>query len=457
VFWLMRADQADLEGRSAFCFGVEDGGDSVRAIPNVNVAGLSFQAMSPQQKKMNFFLNMNWNKFLLLFLQAGIIIRGDKSYVHDVSRTKAMLVLTVIHDIMKNTILLPKVAGEHSPYCGHNAGVTIVDHDCALAYVLEHYPSILPSYFGMDEESRKVILFSQGSMGFNIGWFVQAEAPPGPLFANFRKLITRGTASDRDVAFYFVHWLTDLAASVPTPFEGMLKFTTQFPDFVIRGFLESMPFLWRLAYQQMSKVYMDYLEWRWGSLVPDVVLKDQGDSAVAKARLCVAAQLPERAKKVLESWDQLSSADQSLLSKELSLTGVPGEKYLWGCPVTVGEGPCFVCYYAPALLTNHIECERPGALKMLAEIYRAGRALYPLEKCQDFEESRFVTLGVANLKEKSSEYVSSVVNNGFVWVLEHCTEKDAVVNMAKITALASHAGNAPTFEGTYVVLPFWSD
>jgi len=91
-----------------------------------------------------------------------------------------------------------------------------------------------------------------------------------------------------------------------------------------------------------TMVYMDYLEWRWGSYVPDFVLKDQRDSAVAKRRLCVAAQLPEKARKVLESWDQLSSAGQSLLSHEFSLTGVPGEKYLWGCPVTVGKGPCFV-------------------------------------------------------------------------------------------------------------------
>ena len=36
-------------------------------------------------------------------------------------------------------------------------------------------------------------------------------------------------ASDTDVAFYFAHFLTDLAGAEPTPFRGAEKFAAKFP------------------------------------------------------------------------------------------------------------------------------------------------------------------------------------------------------------------------------------
>ena len=41
----------------------------------------------------------------------------------------------------------------------------------------------------------------------------QAEAPPDALFSTFKKTITEGHAAPADIAFYFVHWLTDLAGA----------------------------------------------------------------------------------------------------------------------------------------------------------------------------------------------------------------------------------------------------
>ena len=61
-------------------------------------------------------------------------------------------------------------------------------------------------------------------MGFNAGWLVQAEGPPSAVLAKIKRAITQGTAMQSDVAFYFAHWVTDLAGAEPTPFNGSEKF-----------------------------------------------------------------------------------------------------------------------------------------------------------------------------------------------------------------------------------------
>merc|ERR1719247_1454187 len=133
---------------------------------------------------------------------------------------------------MKNEVLCPKVHEPHAPFYEYKSGEVIGDHDCALDYVLTFYGNVFPSYRGLDEESQKVIKFTQGKMGFNNGWLVQGEAPPGALFKTFKKIIIQGHASTADVNLYFVHWLTDLAGAEvygTKPWPGAEKFTKKFP------------------------------------------------------------------------------------------------------------------------------------------------------------------------------------------------------------------------------------
>jgi hypothetical protein len=116
---------------------------------------------------------------------------------------------------------------------GYKSGDTVNDHDVALAYVLEHFPHLLPSYHGLEPSLRAPILFTQGKMGFNNGWLVQGEAPPGALFRQFKKIITEGNASAADVNLYFVHWLTDLAGAEVygnKPWPGAEKLPRSFPS-----------------------------------------------------------------------------------------------------------------------------------------------------------------------------------------------------------------------------------
>eukprot|EP00966_Prymnesium_polylepis_P217454 5032944-Prymnesium_polylepis.1 len=55
--------------------------------------------------------------------------------------------------------------------------------------------------------------------------------------------------NDADVAFYFVHWLTDLAGAEPTPLEGSEKFVLKFPMPVLAAFIKSFAVINELAHK----------------------------------------------------------------------------------------------------------------------------------------------------------------------------------------------------------------
>merc|ERR1711959_315714 len=112
---------------------------------------------------------------------------------------------------------------------------------------MESHPWLMQSYSGMDEKSQETVKFTQAKMEYNQGWLVQGEAPPGALFKTFRNLVVQGGVSSADVAFYFVHWLTDLAGAEPTPLEGCEKFVLKFPHHVLRSFVQSFSFVQRLT------------------------------------------------------------------------------------------------------------------------------------------------------------------------------------------------------------------
>merc|ERR1719337_674918 len=117
---------------------------------------------------------------------------------------------------------------------------------------MDHYPTLLPSYDGLNKSEQLSVLFTQAQLQFNQGWFVQAEAPPGAIFKVFKQLLVREHKSQvmpRDIALYFVHWLTDLAGAEPTPLGGCEKFTVKFPLPVLNSFLRSFEFVEKIAEQ----------------------------------------------------------------------------------------------------------------------------------------------------------------------------------------------------------------
>lgn len=280
-----------------------------------------------------------------------------------------------MHDIMKNPSLLPTVQEEHAPFEGFQKGEIINDHDVALAYVMEHYPNILPSYGALEPGQRAPLLFTQSRMNFNMGWMVQGESPPGALFSSFKKIIRNGSASQADINFYFIHWLTDIAGAEPFGdrfWPGCEKFTLKFPTKVLAAFLDSFRFVDGLATQSEVEVMQDYLSSRMRDIGIDSTLQEKGH--VALARLCLMAQGFEH--EMAKCFKLLPDDDFRVLSDELSRSGCT-EKFQ-GPPSDLEGGPAVLIYYAPALVQKGGATECILSLRILAELFRASRKLFPL-------------------------------------------------------------------------------
>mmetsp|Transcript_12032 Transcript_12032/g.21137 ORF Transcript_12032/g.21137 Transcript_12032/m.21137 type:complete len:1058 (+) Transcript_12032:77-3250(+) len=384
IYWLMRID---MNGKLGFCFGhnaetMELNVKDASMVPSKPGEDLIFFKMDEQQKRANLYHTFPWERFTEIFVKSGCLT-SDMRVCEE--RCEAMLALTAIHDIFKNEAFLPAVAEGHV-FEGYTEGCVIQDHDQALNYILVHYPEALPSYAGLNHKQRKVVAFTQGKMGFNNGWLVQAEAPPKALFSTFKKLITSGGATEEDVSFYFVHWLTDLAGAVPTPLCGSEQFVLKFPDYVLAAFLRSFSYVWSLATRSETEVMESYLVSSWVDSRQDCPVP-QTEDAVAQMRIFLQAQRFGRA--AVRAYHNLEDCDRNVLASEMNKTGIVDQAYssdfsarqssLSQRSWTGQQVPALLIYYGPALLQNNISLDENQCLKALAEVYRAARAIWPLE------------------------------------------------------------------------------
>lgn len=379
VYSLLRLD---MDGKEVFSFGIDEAGCPRREPVGDDAA-----------KRQKFHQNMRWEDASELVKRAGILIQDDDGKVHvRKDRLSAMLALTAIHDIMKNTSLTPTVQARHAPYRGYASNEQIGDHDVALEYVLEHFPTVLPSFKALEPGQRVPILFTQGKMGFNNGWLVQGEAPPGALFARFKQVIMEGRASQSDINFYFLHWLTDLAGAEPfddKPWPGAEKFTTKFPVAVLSAFLDSWGFVERLALGTEVEVMEDYLVSCWKKFgPPPFELPTQFE--VAAMRLALMAQGFE--KEIVAAFSSLNEKDREVLAEELSRTG--RREQFQRAPASVQSnicGPALLVYYAPALVQKAKAEQGVAALHLLAAVFRSARCLFPLGTAR-IEESVIIRI-----------------------------------------------------------------
>ncbi|CAJ1430276.1 unnamed protein product [Effrenium voratum] len=397
IFWLMRTH---LDGKECFCFGLnsewQSGMEELRQLP---------EEETQFKRRMNFYTNANWGAIEDLFRGAGLL-RPEGG--HDTERTLAMLVLMTIHDIMKLDILRPSVLAEE--FCGYKPGDVIGDHDLALSYVLERCPEALPSFAGLLPELQESIRFTHCKLDYNMGWLVQGEAHPGALFRAFRKVILshEKARSQLDVAFYFVYWFADLAGAEASPLTGCEKFVLKFPLHVLSSFIDSFPVVWKLGPHTETEVLENYLIWRWGSLPANLGPPPKGAGAIAKLRLVLMAQGDSF--EVMRQFKQLPKSDATILSKaqELAITGaVERSQGLTGVDVLGCQGQHFLCddsresrgpailvYYAPALMQK--------AGRILAEVLRKARVLWPLNERE--AEPRQV-IGAPNAVEEKTVLV----------------------------------------------------
>jgi len=454
----------DIDGKEIFSFGVDQQGKpAVRAAWESSLTtpvGIPLAECDPTDLRHVFYTSMDWDRMLELFVRAGLLRKAASSdpgalgteswtswsisprpskrsssktptksrYFVDHERMTAFLALTAFHDVMKNSILLPKVHDEHAPYHGLLGGDRIYDHDLALRYIMEHFPGLLPSFNGLGPAQRAVVFFTQAKTEFNNGWLVQGEAPPGALFSKFKEVITLGGASDSDISFHFAHWLTDLAGAEPfgdRPWPGSEKFALKFPPKVLRAFLDSFNYVGRLNKFSEVEVMEEYLHGRWLALDPSAegvgVVHD--GCAVACKRIALMAQGFEPA--AMDALRQLPASDRNVLAAELARTGL--RQQFVGAPAEVRSqprGPALLIYYAPGLIQKAGAPHVGEALQILAALCRAARRLFPLDAAPHLVE-RTVVVRIEAMKVLSPPEIRAAGT----WLLRATTAEYAVAEL----------------------------
>uniref|UniRef100_A0A7S2MS25 Uncharacterized protein n=1 Tax=Zooxanthella nutricula TaxID=1333877 RepID=A0A7S2MS25_9DINO len=460
VYWLLRIDVAGKQdpdepgmddighiscGKSGLSFGV-DASLQRRLLAEGDPYALSkipFASMTDNQKRHAFCHLTDWKNIRQLILLAGLC--------NSTERVMALLALTAFHDIMKSRHLCPAVQAEHAPYAGYNEGEVIYDHDLALAYVLDHFGQLLPSFHCLSEDSKRCIRFSQSKMQFNHGWFVQAEAPPGLMLQPLKQALQRSRPGD--MAFYFVHWLTDLAGAEGTPLGGAEKLAVKFPTPVLNEFLRSIPHLFNLERATEVWVAESYLEARWRRMFPGDPVPC-GFGRIAVMRLTIAAQ--SNCAHVATLFGaieggatepgiglRLTGEDKTTLAEEMACTGLADQVYHSD---NAGQfGPAFLIYYGPAVL-QACKTQRQVymALHALAAVYRAGRELWPIEESEDARNST-VTLDVAALKAMDIDAVFRASKEALrpAWVLVKQNSRSANVRFTQGEAATSSSADEP--------------
>jgi len=238
-----------------------------------------------------------------------------------------------------------------------------------------------------------------------------------------------GGASEADISFYFVHWLTDLAGAEPyqaRPWPGSEKFVSKFPMKVLMAFLESFTFVDQLAIKSEVQVMEDYLQQRWQGLGPPASFVSNG-CQVAAMRLALMAQGFEADS--VAALQKLSEAERKLLSAELARTGC--QQQFRDAPsdlrATVPQGPALLVYYAPALVQKAGPRQVQQALSILAEVLAAARKLFPLD---DNSFERTACIRIDALKVLTPEEVE----DARPWHLRRTSPSDAEAVRGPLTA-----------------------
>eukprot|EP00435_Cladocopium_sp_Y103_P064648 s276_g26.t1 len=337
----------------------------------------------------------------------------------------------------------------------------------------DHYPDLLPSFKELDHAERQSVQFTQCNLCFNHGWLVQAEAPPGAIFTKFREAINRDKklhAGAKDVALYFVHWLTDLAGAEPTPLGGCEKFVIKFPLHVLNSFLQSFKFIEGITSQTETqaafrRVMEKYLKYRWSDHVPSLGPTPTGPHSIAAMRLLCMAQANGR--NVVEAFSQeLPMEDrqrcsqrgdvQDRLRRSIFFLGPstnrgsqPGSwacisHILWACfpPNAMpdpGEGNgvdlTMKCNLEVVILKT--------GLRILAEIYRCARELWP-------EATTLVAASVHvridTIKGLSVAEIQGVLAKGELWLVTKHNESEAYVGRASHKKLNKYVSIGQKFQ-----------
>ena len=223
---------------------------------------------------------------------------------------------------------------------------------------------------------------------------------------------------------------------------------------VLGSFIRSFRVINELAHTSETEVFESYLESMWREMgMGDPPSTRQG---IALMRLAVQAQTAEKQSAVVEAFHQLSEGDQRVLADEMALTGVAGQSYKHIPAISSGLGPSILVYYSPAFVRFLAPGAALEALRLLAEIYRRARHLWPLKPLSDTVgesgstvggssvggssvgggsvggssvggAASHVTIRIDQIKELTVQDIRSVYSSGDSWLLTKRNELEAVV------------------------------
>lgn len=155
-------------------------------------------------------------------------------------------------------------------------------------------------------------------------------------------------------------------------------------------------------------------------------------------RLVLQAQTPEKQSAILEAWPRLAFVDRSILSEEMARTGIEKQVFDRGPAFKQMFGPAFLVYYSPAFLRNLTPSSALEALRILAEVYRRARELWPLRPSTG--NAHAVTVRIDQIKELKVSAIDAAYREGQAWVLERKNDNEAVIEcheLSRITQLAA--------------------
>merc|ERR1712226_1204776 len=235
-------------------------------------------------------------------------------------------------------------------------------------------------------------------------------------------IICSGGMEQRDVAFYFTHWLTDLAGAEPCPQEGCEKFVLKFPHNLLVSFLNSFSIVKELSVKTETEVFEEYLRWRWNTHDPPLGEVPHGRGSVAQMRLVVMGQ--GDSKRIIDCFNKMPAKQADVLQEEMARTGCVNQSY--SCDYVKCLGPAFLIYYGPALMQKAGAIDPSGTLSILSNIYAQARDLFPLSEEQAGET---VTVRIDAIKNLQVVDILKPHRPGEAWVVERTSATDSIVRL----------------------------
>jgi len=189
-----------------------------------------------------------------------------------------------------------------------------------------------------------------------------------------------------------------------------------------------------------------YLKYRWSDHVPNLSEPPQGPHAIAAMRLLCMAQANSRT--VVDAFNlELPEEDKEVLSVEMARTGCSGQGFsphlVPSEVISRPAGPAFLIYYGPAFLQALGSDSAVLRLRILAEIYRCARELWP-ESASAVATS--VHVRIDTIKGLKVQEIQDVLFRGELWLVTKHNESEAFVERASHKKLNKFVRNGQKFQ-----------